>query len=50
MSEHTNEHINESILSDEIKEHLKENRVNHMEYFDDMEKFHMTLWTRLLMP
>ncbi len=32
------EHINESILSDEIKEHLKENRVNHMEYFDDMEK------------
>lgn len=38
MSEHTNEHINESILSDEIKEHLKENRVNHMEYFDDMEK------------
>ena len=31
------EHINESILSDEIKEHLKENRVNHMEYFDDME-------------
>lgn len=32
------EHINESILNDEIKEHLKENRVNHMEYFDDMEK------------
>lgn len=32
------EHINESILSDEIKEHLRENRVNHMEYFDDMEK------------
>ena len=33
-----NDHINESILNDEIKEHLKENRVNHMEYFDDMEK------------
>lgn len=32
------EHINESILNDEIKEHLKENRVNHMEYFSDMER------------
>ena len=32
------EHINESILNYEIKEHLKENRVNHMEYFSDMER------------
>lgn len=33
-----NEHINESILNEEILEHLKENRINHMEYLDDMEK------------
>lgn len=30
-------HINESILSDEIREHQKENRVDHMKYFPDME-------------
>ena len=29
--------INESILSDEIKEHLKENRIDHMTYLEDME-------------
>ena len=35
MSE--NNHINESILNDEIREHQKENRVDHMKYFPDME-------------
>lgn len=30
-------HINESILSDEIREYQKENRVDHMKYFPDME-------------
>ncbi len=30
-------HINESILSDTIREHQKENRVDHMQYFQDME-------------
>ncbi|MGN0465331.1 MAG: 2-iminoacetate synthase ThiH [Lachnospiraceae bacterium] len=35
MSE--NNHINESILNDEIREHQKENRIDHMKYFPDME-------------
>lgn len=29
--------INESIMSDEIREHLKENRIDHMTYLEDME-------------
>lgn len=29
--------VNESILNDQIREHLKENRIDHMKYYDDMD-------------
>lgn len=42
------EKINESIFNDEIREHLKENRIDHMTYMDDMEVLDSDIDKRVL--
>lgn len=40
--------INESILSESIREDMKENRIDHMTYLDDMEVLDSDIATRVL--
>lgn len=41
--------MNESILNDEIREHLKENRIDHMTYLEDMEQIPSDILDEVIM-